>query len=170
MGNSSPPRWGPIRVAIALVVTWLGAGVVAGFRLHSSGGVFGDAVGVGASIAARLVDGLPWLGAVAVAAWAAGRWPVSRTDVLRPVTIHAWIGLGVVAAMQIVLAALRSTLVPPGLRPFDPWGALPAELTGRGPPALAVYAILVMAALAWRSGTGGGQEVPGAGRGVDPSS
>ncbi|MEQ9569538.1 MAG: hypothetical protein RLN75_05065 [Longimicrobiales bacterium] len=157
------------RAGTALAVAWLVAGVVAGIRLHLEGGVFGEAVPLGASVGTRLIEGLPWVGAALAAWWAIGRWPLSRREILRPVTFHAWFGLGVVVSMQVVLAALRAAFVTPGLRPFDPWGALPAELTRRTPPALAVYAILVATAVIWRVPPDAPQDVPGAGRGDDDS-
>jgi hypothetical protein len=159
------------RGVLFLVLAWLAAGVVAGVRLHLEGGVFGEAVGLAPSVATQLVNGLPWVVAALAAWWAAGSWPVTGDDILRPVTLHAWLGLAVVVIQQLMLAALRATVVPPGLRPLDPWAALPGELTSRAPPALLVYAVLVAAALVWRAGEAGPpQEVPGAGRGVGPSS
>ena len=159
------------RGPLLLILAWLLAGVVAGVRLHLRGGVFGEAVPLALSVWAQLVNGAPWLMAGGVAWWAAGRWPVHRDEVLRPLTLHAWLGLAVVVLQQGVLALLRATLLPPGLGPLDPWAALPAELVVRGPAALAVYAVLVAGALIWRAGEPtGGQEVPGAGRGVPPSS
>lgn len=155
------------RSSTLLLLAWLAAGLVAGARLHLRGGVFGEAVPLLPSIGAQLVAGVPWVVAAAVAWWAAGRWPVTLRDVLRPVTFHAGIGLGVVVGQQILLAALRDAFLPPGLRPLDPWAALPGDLTFRAPPALAVYAVLVGAALFWRRGDEGSspQEVPAAGRG-----
>jgi hypothetical protein len=156
-----------LRGASAALVVWLTVGVGTGYRLHRQGGIFGEAVPLADSIVAQLAAGVPWLLAVAVAWWAAGRWPISRHDILRPLTIQAWIGLAVVAGQQVVLAALRTVVVAPGLRPFDPWAALPAEWVTRGPAALAVYATLAAIAGVWRAP----QDVPAAGRGDDdPSS
>ena len=142
---------------------WASAAVAAGVRLHARGGVFGEAVGLGASIGTQFVYTLPWILASAVAWWAAGRWPVTRSDLLRPITVHAWIGMGVVAAQQLLTTAL-STLLPMGLRPFDPWARLPEHLTYRGPPALLVYLIVVVSCLALRGGSAPAQDAPGAGR------
>ena len=158
------------RGVAALLGTWLVVGLGTGVRLHRAGGVFGEAVPLGASIVAQLAAGVPWLLAAAVAWWAAGRWPVHRNDVLRPFTVQAWIGLGVVAAQQVVLAALRATVVAPVLRPFDPWGAMVGEGVTRGPAALAVYGGIAIAAGVLRRSVPGPQGVPAAGRGVEPSS
>jgi hypothetical protein len=155
-------------VAIVLVA-WLTAGIGTGTRLHRTGGVFGEAVPLGDSIVAQLAAGVPWLLAVAIAWWAAGRWPLRRDDVLRPFTIQAWVGLGVVAAQQVVLAALRATVVAPGLRPFDPWRAMVGEGVTRGPAALAVYGVIAVVAGALRPAPSL-QDVPAAGRGAEPSS
>jgi hypothetical protein len=133
--------------------------------------VFGEAVPLGLSVATQLVHGLPWVGAVCVAWWAAGRWPITRRDVLRPITFHAWVGMAVVVGQQLLLAGLRVAVVPPGLGPLDPWEALPRELTYRGPPALLVYAALVAATLVWRAeDPPDRQDVPRAGRGATDSS
>lgn len=169
-GTPPPPR--RLLPAAAILVAWLVAGVTAGVRLHLEGGVFGEVVPLGVSVATRLVEALPWTGAAGVAWWAAGRWRPSRHDLLRPVTVHAWVGLATVVIVQVAVAALRAAWVPPGLRPFDPWGALPGELTRRGPPALLVYGALLVVALAWRSGSDphSDQEVPAAGRGAEGSS
>jgi hypothetical protein len=150
-----------------LVAVWASAAVVAGARLNARGGVFGEAVGLGASIGSQFLYTLPWVLASAVAWWAAGRWPVIRSDLLRPITVHAWIGMGVVAAQQVLTTAL-STLLPMGLRPFDPWARLPEHLTYRGPPALLVYLIVVASCLALRAGSGSAQDAPAAGRDESP--
>lgn len=154
--------------AIALVGgTWISAAVVVGARLHARGGVFGEAVGLGPSIGAQLLQGAPWVGAGAIAWWAAGRWPLKRSDLLRPITVHAWIGLGVVAAQQVLTTAL-STLLPMGLRPLDPWARLPEHLTYRGPIALLVYLTLAASCLAFRSGSSAAQDAPAAGSDESP--
>ena len=155
-----------------LLVAWVAVGFGTGVRLHLSGGVFGEPVPLLDSLVAQLAAGLPWVFAVTVAVWAGRRWPLLREgDLLRAVTIQAWIGMGVVALQQVLLAGLRSTVVAPGLRPFQPWDALVGELVTRGPAALAVYAVIVVAvALSRLDSPGGSQEVPAAGRGVGPSS
>jgi hypothetical protein len=146
---------------------WASAAILTGVRLHARGGVFGDAVGLWPSIGAQLLHGAPWVLVSAVAWWAAGRWPVTRSDVLRPITLHAWIGMGAVAVQQLLATAL-STLLPMGLRPLDPWARLPEYLTYRGPVALAVYLIIAASCVALRSDSGSGQEVPAAGMDASP--
>ncbi|MBT8338237.1 MAG: hypothetical protein KJO11_16740 [Gemmatimonadetes bacterium] len=158
------------RGIVALLAVWLVIGVGTGLRLHRAGGVFGEAVPLGGSIVAQLAAGVPWLIAAVVAWWAAGRWPVRRDEVLRPFTIQAWIGLGVVVGQQVALAALRATVVAPGLRPFDPWGAMVGEGVTRGPAALAVYGVIAVVAGVLRRSDPRPQGVPAAGRGAGPSS
>jgi len=150
------------KTTVLLGGVWASAAVFAGARLYARGGVFGEAVGLGASIGAQFLYSLPWVLASAVAWWAAGRWPLLRSDLLRPITIHAWIGLGVVTAQQLLATAL-TTLLPMGLRPLDPWAQLPEHLTHRGPPALVVYLVVVASCLALRTGSGSAQDVPAAG-------
>jgi hypothetical protein len=157
-------RWkGPA----SLVAIWAGAAFVAGARTHARGGVFGEAVGLVDAITAQLLYAAPWVVAAAVAWWAAGRWPVGRHDILRPLAVHGWIGLGVVAGQQ-VLATAVSTLLPIGLRPLDPWGRLPEHLTYRGPVALIVYLVLVASCVVIRKGRGPSQEAPAAGSDESP--
>ena len=154
--------------AVALVVgTWVSVAVFVGARLHARGGVFGEAVGLGASIGAQLLYVVPWVLAGVAAWWAAGRWPLTRTDLLRPITVHAWIGMVVVAAQQLLTTA-SSTLLPLGLRPLDPWARLPEHLTNRAPVALGVYLVVAASCLALRSGSVAAQDAPAAGSDESP--
>ncbi|NNK64787.1 MAG: hypothetical protein HKO98_16420, partial [Gemmatimonadetes bacterium] len=84
--------------------------------------------------------------------------------------IQAWLGLVVIVGQQVVLAALRATVVAPGLRPLDPWGAIMEEGVTRGPAALAVYGVIAFVAGVLRRSDARPQGVPAAGRGAGPSS
>lgn len=157
-------RW---RALVLVGGVWLGAAVIVAVRLRARGGVFGEAVGLGESIAAQAVLGLPWVLAGAIAWWAAGRWPLTRDEMLRPITIQCWIGLLVVVGQQILSTGL-SALLPLGQRPLDPWSRLPEHLTYRGPAALVVYLVVAAACLALRSGPTSGQDAPAAGSDESP--
>ncbi len=152
------------RALVGLMIAWILTGLVAGWRLHQLGGIFGEAVPLGASITTQLVRAFPWLLAALVAWVATGWWPIGRDEILRPITLHAALGLVVVFAQAVLLAALNATLVPPGLRPLDPWANLPEDLTLRAPPSLVVYAVLVVVAVVARTEQRRSQEVPAAGR------
>lgn len=152
-------------VALTIVVGWLVAAGLAGFRLHQTGGVFGEAVDLWPSIASQALLGLPWPLAAALAWWSAGQWPIRRGEVLRPFTLQVAFGIAVAVSAQI-MASAASLLLPVGLRPLDPWARLPELLTWRGPPALLVYLVLAAVCLVIRHD--GSQDVPGAGTDEDP--
>lgn len=137
------------RSVIAMLVAWLAAGVLAGVRLHRAGGTFGEQIPLITSIVVNLINAAPWLMAAMIAAWAARRWPFARGTRLPSLTWHLAIGIGVVVLQQLLLAALRATLVPPGLRPLDPWRQMGLDLVRWGPVALGVYAILLLGAILW---------------------
>ena len=138
-----------IRSIIALLLAWLAVGVLAGVRLHQAGGTFGEQIPLVTSIAVNLVNAAPWLMAAIIATWAARRWPFTRGTWLPSLTWHLALGMGVVVLQQLLLVALRATLLPPGLRPWNTWRQMGLDLVRWGPVALAVYAILLTGAVMW---------------------
>lgn len=153
--RTSADGTGPLSVTAWLLGAWLVAGGVAGLRLHRAGGVFGEAVPLGDSVVASLVNGTPWLVSAGVAWFAAGRWPLRRGEILPAMTAHAAVGLVTVASQLVALAALRTWVLPAELTPPDPWGQLPLDLIRWGPVALGVYVVLTGVMLAMRSAKAG---------------
>jgi hypothetical protein len=137
------------RSVVVLLLAWLAVGVLAGVRLHRAGGTFGEQIPLLTSIAVNLINAAPWLMAAIIAAWAARRWPFTRDAWLPSLTWHLALGMGVVVLQQLLLAAMRATLLPPGLRPWDTWRQMGLDLVRWGPVALGVYAILLFGAILW---------------------
>jgi hypothetical protein len=106
----------------------------------------------------QLLNSLPWVGAILAALFLAGRWPVRRDDLVRPLTLHLAAGLGIVATMGVGLAALRTLWAPPGLYPSSAFEGARVELAQWGHLALALYLVLVALALFVRSPEGPARE------------
>jgi hypothetical protein len=144
-GSAARSWWRPL---MWISVAWILAGTAAGVRLHVDGGVFGEAVALGPSVAGALLRALPWWGAALVAWWLSGRRPLPRGDLLPALTLHLAAGFAVVVGQQVALAALQSTLIPAELTPPDPWSRLQLELVRRGPMALGLY-LVILAGMMW---------------------
>lgn len=97
----------------------------------------------------QLLNALPWMAAAAVAIGLARRWPVTRHDLLRPVTLHLAAALVVVPLLAVATAWLRWMAGPPGVAPSGIWESARGELARHGFGMLALYLGLVAGACLW---------------------
>lgn len=151
--SPTPPpriRW---RGALAFASAWIAVALISAVRIHLAGGSGEAPLPFPLLVRLQLVNASPWIPATLLALWAAARWPLTRGEILRPLTIHLALGLAVVVTMNLLLAWLRAMAAPPGLFPPDLLVSARTELLDRGHLALAVYLTLTGGAMVWqRSG------------------
>ncbi len=153
--DSSPrPTGFPWRGALALTAAWITVALISAARIHLAGGAGQAPLPFPLLVRLQLLNALPWIPATLVALWAAARWPLTRADIVRPVTLHLALGIAAIVTMNLLLAWLRAVAAPPGLFPPDLLVSARTELLGRGHLALAVYLTLTGGAMVWRRAGG----------------